>query len=95
MRTKNIKYLLVLAVLITIISFLLFNEFGIIKYLKLKNEIKEIEFRTREAEENIEKLNAEIDSLKNSNVKIEKVAREEYHMLKENEQALDVKEKED
>jgi cell division protein FtsB len=95
MRARNIKYLLVFAVLITIISFLLFNEFGIVKYLKLKKEIKEIEFRIKKAEEDIERMNAEIDSLKNSDVKIEKVAREEYHMLRENEEALEVKEKED
>jgi cell division protein FtsB len=94
MLTKNIKYLLVLAVLIAIISFLLFNEFGIVKYLKLRSEIKEIEFRIKEAEDSVVKMNAEIDSLKNSKVKIEKVAREEYHMLRKNEQALEVKEKE-
>jgi len=93
MLTRNIKYLLVLAVLIAIISFLLFNEFGIVKYFKLKNEIDEIYLSIEETEENIEKMNAEIDSLNNSNIKIEKVAREEYHMLKENEQALEVKER--
>ena len=94
MLTKNIKYLLVSALLITIVSFLLFNEFGIVKYLKLRSEIKEMEFRIKEAEESIVKMNAEIDSLRNSSVKIEKVAREEYHMLRKNEQALEVKEKE-
>ena len=93
MLPRNIKYLLVLAVLIAIISFLLFNEFGIVKYFKLKNEIDGITLRIEEAEKNIEKMNAEIDSLNNSNIKIEKVAREEYHMLKKNEQALEVKEK--
>jgi cell division protein FtsB len=95
MRAKNIKYILVSALLIAIISFLLFNEFGIVKYLKLRNEIRQIELRIKEAEEEIERMNAEIDSLKNSDVKIEKVAREEYHMLRENEEALEVKEKED
>jgi cell division protein FtsB len=85
---------LVSAVLVAIISFLLFNEFGVVKYIRLKNEIAEIEQKIKEAEEDIERMNAEIDSLKNSNVKIEKVAREEYHMLRENEQALEVKEKE-
>ena len=94
MLSKNIKYLLVLAVLVTIVSFLLFNEFGVVKYFKLRSEIKEIEFRIKDAEDNIVKMNAEIDSLKNSQVKIEKVAREEYHMLRKNEQALEVKEKE-
>ena len=94
MLTRNIKYLLVTAVLITIISFLLFNEFGVVKFFKLKNEINEITQRIEEADENIVKMNAEIDSLNNSNIKIEKVAREEYHMLKKNEQALEVKEKE-
>ena len=94
MLTRNIKYLLVTAVLITIISFLLFNEFGVVKFFKLKNEINEITQRIEEADENIIKMNAEIDSLNNSNIKIEKVAREEYHMLKKNEQALEVKEKE-
>jgi cell division protein FtsB len=94
MLTKNIKYLLVSALLITIVSFLLFNEFGIVKYLKLRSEIKEMEFRIKEAEDSIVKMNAEIDSLRNSSVKIEKVAREEYHMLRKNEQALEVKEKE-
>lgn len=93
MLTRNIKYLLVFVLLIAIISFLLFNEFGIIKYFKLKSEIVEISLRIKDAEENIEKMNAEIDSLNNSNIKIEKVAREKYHMLRENEQALEVKEK--
>ena len=91
MLTRNIKYLLVIAVLITIISFLLFNEFGVVKFFKLKNEINEITQRIEEADENIVKMNAEIDSLNNSNIKIEKVAREEYPMLKKNEQALEVK----
>ena len=91
MLTRNIKYLLVIAVLITIISFLLFNEFGVVKFFNLKNEINEITQRIEEADENIVKMNAEIDSLNNSNIKIEKVAREEYHMLKKNEQALEVK----
>lgn len=93
MLTRNIKYLLVFVLLIAIISFLLFNEFGIIKYFKLKSEIVEISLRIKDAEENIEKMSAEIDSLNNSNIKIEKVAREKYHMLRKNEQALEVKEK--
>lgn len=93
MRARNIKYLLISAVFISIISFLLFNEFGVVKYFRLKNEIKDIERRIEEAEKSIVRMNAEIDSLKNSSIKIEKVAREKYRMLRENEQALEVREK--
>ncbi len=70
-----------------------FNEYGILKYLQLKNDIGELNSKIEMAESEIKKLKKEIDSLKHSNIKIEKVAREKYHMLRENERALRIEEK--
>lgn len=76
-----------------IFSFLLFNEYGIVRYFELKREVTNLNEQIQQTEERIQQLNSEIDSLKNSSYKIEKVARERYHMLQEKEQALSVEEK--
>lgn len=89
---KKIKFLLYSLLVLSIMAFLLFNEYGIVKYIKLKNEVDNLNLKIEQAENQIKKLTAEIDSLQNNNFKIEKVAREKYHMLGESEQALNVEE---
>ncbi len=72
--------------------FLLFNENGFLKFLKMKNELQLLNEDIRKAEEKIESLGAEIDSLKTSKAKIEKVAREKFDMMKKNEKAFKIEE---
>lgn len=90
--TKFITQLLIILGLLGIIAFLFLNDNGILKYLKLKNEIEKIDQEIIEADITLQKLEAEIDSLMISKIKIEQVARERFHMVKPNEQVLLIEE---
>ena len=79
-------------VIISITAFLFFNENGVLKYLSLKSELNELDLKIKSAEEKIKTLEAEIDSLNSSNAKMERVARERYHMMLPNERVLKVEE---
>ncbi len=76
-----------------IVLFLLFNENGIIKYLKLRREVKKLNEEILNAEEKLRSLDSEIDSLKNSRAKIEKVAREKFDMMNKDERVFKIEEK--
>ncbi|MCX6170587.1 MAG: septum formation initiator family protein [Ignavibacteriales bacterium] len=94
---KTINYKLLIRIFLAVIflatlSFLLFNENGFLKFLKMKNELRVLNEDIRKAEERIEALDAEIDSLKTSKTKIEKVAREKFDMMKKNEKAFKIDE---
>ena len=79
--TKNkilkISYIIFALIIITL---LFINDNGVVKYFTLKKEIKELDSNISSSKLQIEKLSAEIDSLKNSDVKIEQVARDKYRM---------------
>ncbi|MBM4171156.1 MAG: septum formation initiator family protein [Ignavibacteria bacterium] len=87
-----IRFVFFLVILI-VISFLLFNESGILKFLDLKSEIRILEQQIKDASNKLNQLESEIDSLKVSKEKIERVARERYNMLKTGEEVLKVEEK--
>lgn len=92
-KNKLLRYTFFVIVLIGII-FLIFNESGFIKYLKLKSEVNQLnkEVKARDLE-NINR-EAEIDSLEKKNpAKIEEVAREKYGMMKKGEKVIKVEEK--
>jgi len=75
--------------------YLIFNEHGLIKYMKLANEINSLNEEIATLEIENEKLQNEIDSLKKEiPAKIEKLAREQYDMIMEGEQTIEVKEEE-
>lgn len=93
MTKKIIFRTVIILITLGIAAFLFFNENGILKYLKLKNELSNLDQEIKNAENKLKALDAEIDSLLNSKVKIEKVARERYHMLSPNENILRVEEK--
>jgi len=94
-KKNKIFLYIVFTMLIIGVLYLFFNPNGLIKYIKLKNEISTLN-------EDIEKLSLEnttlqneIDSLKNEiPAKIEQVAREKYDMIKEGERVIEVKETE-
>ena len=95
MKTINNKVLIrifLAIILLATFSFLIFNENGFLKYLKMKNELRMLNEDIRNAESKIESLDAEIDSLKTSKAKIEKVAREKFDMMKKNEKVFKIEE---
>ena len=85
--------IVIIAVLAASIAFLLFNENGVVKFLKMKNELNQLNNEILKAEERLKILDSEIDSLKTKDEKIEKVAREKFDMMKKNEKAFKIEEK--
>ena len=74
--------------------FLSFNEYGIAKFIKLNNQVNQLNEKIRGVEQENKKLQAEIDSLEQKvPAKIEKVAREKYNMMRQGESKIVVEEK--
>ena len=92
LKNRLITYALI-AVVAVIIGYVVFNEYGILKYLKLENEINNLDDQIEKTESEIKENRLEIDSLKNSDVKIEQVAREKYRMHRKNEKSFKIEEK--
>ncbi|MCK5456337.1 MAG: septum formation initiator family protein, partial [Melioribacteraceae bacterium] len=69
----KIVYFIALSI---IMAFLLFNNNGLVKYFRLNSDLDNLRMKIEQANAEIELLDLQIDSLKNSTVKIEKVARE-------------------
>ncbi|MCP5064262.1 MAG: septum formation initiator family protein [Ignavibacteriae bacterium] len=94
-NTKRDKLLtgIYFVILVFLILFLFFNKYGLIKYFELKNEIQSIEQQIGENKKEIKILDDDIKSLKNSDAKLEEVAREKFHMKKKNEKAFRFKDK--
>ena len=62
-----------------------------IKYLKLKSEVKDINTQMEKVEKENKQLKDEGDSLKQKiPAKIERTAREKYNMIREGEKAIKV-----
>ena len=92
-RTKLLIRLVISVIFLAAVSFLVFNENGVLKFLKMKSEMNHLNDEILKAEERLETLKAEIDSLKTSKEKIEKVAREKFDMMKKNEKVFKIEEK--
>ena len=86
---------IVLLILFLIGSVLvIFNNEGILKFIKLKNEVNDLNARISQVEQDNKNIKAEIDSLQNKiPAKIEKVAREKYNMIRKGETTIKVIEK--
>ncbi|MFH0735118.1 MAG: septum formation initiator family protein [bacterium] len=89
--TKKIKLIIFTIVFAIIALYLFFNETGIVSYYSLQNDIKDIRVQIDSSKSKIEHLDSEIDSLKTNNFKIEKVAREKYHLKKQGEKVFRIK----
>ena len=74
-----------------LVAFLLFNNNGLVKYFQLNNELDNLRMKLEQTNDEIVKLDLQIDSLKNSTIKIEKVAREKYRMKYDYEIPIKVK----
>lgn len=92
-KKKKIFLFLFLAIFLFGIFYLIFNENGLIKYVKLEKEINSLNEQLKMLEEGNENLVNEIDSLKKEvPAKIEQIAREKYDMIKEGETTIEVNE---
>ena len=93
-KEKKIVFYTFLVVVIVGVFYILFNEYGLLKYSKIKSELESINLQIEELKEENTRLQNEIDSLKNKiPPKIERTAREEYDMMRENEVKIDVNER--
>ena len=91
---KKIKVAVLLIIFIIAGLFLAFNDYGIIRYFKLKNEVLKLRDEVSRIEKENKSLQDEIDSLQNKiPAKIEKVAREKYGMMRKGETAIEIKSK--
>ncbi len=80
MVKKQFPKIIYFIILSLLVAFLLFNNNGLVKYFQLNNELDNLRTEIEKANSEIKLLDSQIDSLKNSTVKIEKVAREKYRM---------------
>ena len=80
MVKKQFPKIIYFIVLSLLVAFLLFNNNGLVKYFQLNNELDNLRTEIEKANSEIKLLDSQIDSLKNSTIKIEKVAREKYRM---------------
>ncbi len=92
-KKKKIFLFLFLAIFLFGVIYFIFNENGLIKYVKLEKEINSLNEQLKMLEEENENLVNEIDSLKREvPAKIEQIAREKYDMIKEGETTIEVNE---
>ena len=92
-KKKIVLYTLLLVIIIGF-CYILFNNYGLLKYFKIKSELESMNLQIDNLKEENARLQNEIDSLKNKiPAKIERTAREEYNMMKKNEVKIDVNEK--
>ncbi|MDR3666932.1 MAG: septum formation initiator family protein [Ignavibacteriaceae bacterium] len=94
LKKINIKFTLVLIVIFAATMFLLFNNFGLIKYMQLQKEVSETKMEMQIVNEQNRLLKNEVDSLERKvPAKIEKTAREKYGMIRKGEKVIDIKTK--
>ncbi len=93
-KDRKVKlYLFAILFLIGLV-FLFFNEFGVVKYLKLKTELNSLKQQITEIEKENKSLDTAIDSLqKKIPAKIEETAREKYNMIRRGEKVIEIREK--
>jgi len=74
--------------------YIIFNEYGALKYMDLKNEVDSMKAELQETKLENEQLKSEIDSLqKKIPAKMEQIAREKYNMKREGEITIEIEEK--
>lgn len=93
MKNKLVVRILIAVIFLGAAAFLVLNENGLLKYLKVRKEMKQMDNDIKKAEETLFMLEHEIDSLKTSKEKLERVAREKFHMMKKTEKVFRIEEK--
>jgi cell division protein FtsB len=92
-KRKMVFYLFV-AIIVVGLLYILLNDRGVIKYVKLKSQVDSIKVELESVRLENERLKNEIDSLqKMIPAKMEQIAREKYNMKREGEKLIEVEEK--
>lgn len=92
LENKKTRFYIIVTVVVIGTLYLLFNNYGVVKYAKVKSDVEDLSSRINQLEEENRRLEAEIDSLKrNIPAKIEKIAREKYNMIRPNEKKIEFK----
>lgn len=91
-KRKKKDMAFILAGILLLMSFLVFNEYGIYKYLRLRKDLAGLRNQSLKADSTIHGLLKEVDSLKYSSIKIEKEAREKYQMARKGEKIIEARE---
>ena len=91
LKKINIKIAVVVILFFLGTLFLLFNEFGLLKYLRLQKEVSEYKREIQIVNEENKSLKNEVDSLERKvPAKIEKTAREKYGMIRKGEKTIEI-----
>jgi cell division protein FtsB len=91
LKKLNIKITVVVIVFFLGTLFILFNEFGLLKYMRLKKEVNESKREMQIVNEENKSLRNEVDSLERKvPAKIEKTAREKYGMIRKGEKTIEI-----
>ncbi len=92
-KNRKFRSYLFLFIFIAGLLFLFFNSQGVVKYLKLKDEVKEINSQIEKTDEENKKLEGEIDSLERKvPAKIEETARKKHDMIRAGEKVIKIEE---
>ena len=86
MTDQNRKIFLITGIVtLLILLWLTFSPWGAISYFRLKQELSEAKNHNRELAESNRAITSEIERLKNDSTYLEKVARDQYGLLRKNE----------
>ncbi len=84
------KFFLYLLVVLAILSYAVFGKKGILQRVELEMENRQLKEKLKTEQDKTLMLEKEIEELKTSDKKIEKVAREKYGMVKDGEEIYKV-----
>jgi|ERR1039458_3453674 cell division protein FtsB len=91
LKKINIKIAVVVVLFFISTMFILFNDFGLLKYMRLQKEVNEYKREMQDVNEQNKSLKNEVDSLERKvPAKIEKTAREKYGMIRKGEKAIEI-----
>lgn len=84
------KFFLYLVILLAILSFAVFGKKGILQRVELEMENRQLKEKLAQEQQKTIMLQKEIEEIKTSDKKVEKVAREKYGMIKDGEEIYKV-----
>lgn len=84
------RFFVYLTIMLLILTYAVFGRKGILQRVELELKKRELRKELKEEQEKTNALQQEIEQLKTSDKKIEKVAREKYGMVKEGEEIYKV-----
>jgi cell division protein FtsL len=84
------RFFVFLIILLLILSYAVFGKKGLLQRVELEMENRELMQKLKDEQDKTIMLQEEIDELKSSDKKIEKVAREKYGMTKDGEEIFKI-----